>query len=90
MKTIIPLLTLIVLASLEVPAGDYSSTPNPVQPDYTFPIVTPAINNWANMNAVPAITNWPATNMPAMTNGPATNRPAIPSPPTRLHVQVVV
>jgi hypothetical protein len=42
------------------------------------------------MNAVPAMTNWPATNMPAMTNGPATNRPAIHSPPTRLHVQVVV
>ena len=90
MKTIIPLLTLIVLASLEVSAGDYSSIPNPVQPDHTFPIVTPAINNWANMNAVPAMTNWPATNMPAMTNGPATNRPAIHSPPTRLHVQVVV
>jgi hypothetical protein len=74
MKTIIPLLTLIVLASLEVSAGDYSSTPNRVQPDHTFPIVTPAINNWANMNAVPAMTNWPA----------------IHSPPTRLHVQVVV
>ena len=90
MKTIIPLLTLIVLASLEVSAGDHSSTPNPVQSNYKFPIVTPAINNWANMNAVPAITNWPATNMPAMTNGPATNRPAIHRPPTRLHVQVVV
>jgi len=56
MKTIIPLLTLIALASLEVSAGDYSSTPNRVQPDHTFPIVTPAINNWANMNAVPAMT----------------------------------
>jgi hypothetical protein len=87
MKALILLLTLIVLTSLEVLAGDNQSASYPVQPDHTLPIVTTTAGIWVNTNVVPT-TNWPAKNMPAMTNGPATNRPAVLSPPTGFHVQV--
>jgi hypothetical protein len=80
MKTI-SFLTIIVLASLKVHAGDSESTPNhPPQPAYT----SPTLNNRANTNSMPVITNlppmtnWPTTNLPAMTNPPA------PLPPTGL------
>jgi hypothetical protein len=87
MEILTPLVTLIVLAGLEAQAGDYPSTPNPIQSNYTLQIVTPAGTNWLNMKAPPATTNLPAKNLSAMTNGPATNQSAILSPPTGLHVQ---
>jgi len=96
MKTIISFLTIIVLAGLEVQAGDSPSTPNPPPPsfkptwkgdDHDQPVYTsltngPAFNNnWANTNIVPAITNWPATNLPPMTNWPAMTNPPASQPP---------
>jgi hypothetical protein len=94
MKTIIPLLALIILASLEAQVGVLG------QPVAISPTITPATTNLANINSLPVvtnslainkpgITNWPATNLPAARNVPATNLPpAIPDPPTGLHVEV--
>jgi hypothetical protein len=76
MKTVIPLLTLIVLTSLEVQAGDYPSTTGFCQSNHTSIIIAPATTNWVNMKTPSTTTNWPAT-----------NRPAILSPPTGFHVQ---
>jgi hypothetical protein len=89
MKTIISLLMLIVLASLEVTAGDSSPTSNPLQPGHPFLIITSATNDLANINTRRVITNGPAVNRPAIINWPATNLPAIPDPPTRLRVQAI-
>jgi hypothetical protein len=75
MKTVIPFLTLIVLTSLEVQAGDYPSTTGFFQLDYTYLIIPPATTNWVSMKNL-SITNWPVTN-PSELLGP----------PTGLHVQ---
>jgi len=88
MNKIILFQTLVVLASAEVPAGDHSSTANQSQLAHTVPIVTQGINPWANTNAMPAITNSPATNLPAMKQGPSTHQPAILGAPTGLAAQV--
>jgi hypothetical protein len=75
MRTVIPFLTLIVLTSLEVQAGDYPATTDFFQLDYTYLIIAPASTNWASIKTVP-FTNWPAA-----------NPSEILSPPTGLRVQ---
>jgi len=74
MNKVIFFQTLVVLASTDVPTGDYSATTNRVPPDHTFPIVTQGTNRWANTNAMPANTSSPVTNMPAMMQGPSTHQ----------------
>jgi hypothetical protein len=77
MKTLIPLLTLIIMSCLEVLAGGNQSTLDPVQAGYTLPIVKTTAGIWVNTNAAPA-----------MMIRPTTNRPAILPPPTGLHIQL--
>jgi len=96
MKTIISLLTIVVLAGIEVRATDPQSTkpwPPPPQPTlnndphdppvYTSPTNdVPPASHLTNTITAPVITNWPATNLPPMTNFPATNHlPILPNPP---------
>jgi hypothetical protein len=76
MKTIFPILALIVAASFEVLAGDNQPTVNPVQTSIPLPIGKSISGLWINTNVVSGI----------MTN-PTTNRAGILLPPTGLHVQ---
>jgi hypothetical protein len=94
MKTIIPFMIIIVLAGLKIQAADSSTPARSVfkptwsgddhdQPVFTSPTNDiPAAGHRTNVFAMPAITNWPATNLPPMTNWPATNHwPVITNPP---------
>jgi hypothetical protein len=77
MKTLLPLVTLIVLASLVVLAGDNQPTPDPMQPGHASPVYKTTAGLWVNTNVVHA-----------MMARPTTNRPAMLLPPTGLHVQM--
>jgi hypothetical protein len=95
MKTFISLfIIIIVLAGLNIQAGDSPTTPNPPllskptwngddhdQPVYTSPTNVPTATNLpaAKLPPLPPMTNLPTTNLPAMTNPPALQ------PPSGLH-----
>lgn len=91
MKTFVSLfIIIIVLAGLNIQAGDSPTTPNPLllskptwsgddhdQPVYTSPTNAPATTNLAaaKLPPLPPMTNLPTTNLPVMTNPPALQPP---------------
>ena len=91
MKTIISLLTIVILAGLKIQADD-ASVParNSVRPnfkggDYDPPVYTSPTNgisaHLTNTITAPVITNRPATNLPATNHlPPMTNPPALQPP----------
>ena len=94
MKTIIMVITIIILADLKIQADDTlphdrsAFKPTLKDDDYDPPVYTSptngfsAVNHRTNVVIVPAITNWHTTNLPPMTNWPATNHlPALTNPP---------
>jgi hypothetical protein len=86
MKITLLFFTVIMLGGLEIHADDSQFAPGSAassfkstlkedehdQPVFTSPTNGSAINAFADSNSIPmpAITNWPATNLPPMTNPP--------------------
>jgi hypothetical protein len=72
MKTIIMFLAAVVVTGPAVQADNPLVYVSPTNDS------APAAGHFTNLIAVPAITNWPATNLPAMTNPPAVQTPDDP------------
>lgn len=76
MKSLLLIMALIAMASLEVLAGDNLETTNALRPDKILPVGTSTNGLWINTNIISGLEI-----------SPATNQAGILLPPTGLHVQ---